>query len=155
MDAVLVAPLPVYLKVEALPVSVEEALKTKGVPVEERIHVLFPASRIVAAPSPDLPALSVPETVIVPEPPVCVVIVGVPADLPKVSVTKVQLLLPDVVPKFLDEATLCSKVPALVKLMVPVPTTLPAFVMVPLAVPDKVPLTVRSPVKVTVPVPVV
>ena len=138
-----------------MPVRVDEALKTKGVPVDDNIQVLFPASRIVAAPSPDLPMFRAEETVIVPEPPVWVVMVGVLADLPKVRVTNFQLVEPEVVPKSLDAPTLCSKVPAVVRLMVPAPVTDPAAKIVPLAVPDKVPVTVISPVWVQVPVPVV
>jgi hypothetical protein len=92
-------------------VSVLDALKTSGVPEPERIQVRAPASRMVAPASPDFPILRTEETVMVPVP-AWAVMVGVPAERPKVRVTKFQLLLPEVVPKFFEAPTLCSNVPA-------------------------------------------
>ena len=111
----------------------------------DKVQVLSPALRVAVSPSPTLPSVNTPDTVTPQVEQFCAVIVtgATPALLPKVRLVKVQLVLAVVGPKFLDDETLCSKVPP-VKLMTPaVPTAAPLTVtlLVPLRVPA---VTVRS-----------
>src|SRR3989338_2473783 len=97
---------------------------------------------MMAQASPDFPTRRTLDTVIPPEPLVWVVIVvvagqGAPEELEYVKLLNVHAVEPEVVPKFLSAATLCSNVPP-VRLIIPaVPATLPFTVIfwVPLMVP--------------------
>ena len=133
------------MNVEVETVIADEPFIVIGVPVPDIIQFLFPAFKVVAAVSPDFPIVKV-ATVILPLPPVCVVTVSPveAVEFENIKLSKLQLLVPEVVPKFLAAPILCSKVP-FVMLTVPVPVTLPFTVIVPVPPEvEKLPETLKS-----------
>ena len=124
-------------ELDQLPETVNEAVdEAWSIPLlvivtlaAEIIRSLVSLSKVVVLVSVALPMVSVPFTIIWPVAMLAVVIVKFPIEeFSKLRLLNVQLVEPDVVPKFLSNAALCVKV-LVVKLMMPaVPATLPLTV---------------------------
>src|SRR4051812_7404367 len=118
----LVALVDVYCTVEVLAVNVPVATKGVPAPVKIKLRLPEPISKVVEA-----AMVTTPDAVSDPVPP-WTVMVGVPALLVNVKLLKLHPVLPDVVPKALEEATFCVNVPPVILIAPAVPAAAPLTV---------------------------